>query len=114
MALEARFRWISHALSHVNERLGSAEGQRFFIEEEVEAITRRKFDGRAFHINPFADAIRRAMYQVSLIKSFLEYCLGATGGSPEKEHRYRLRFQTLEDFEHMLDDDDFPYPHVVW
>lgn len=113
MAFAARLSWIDDAFLLLAQRPRPNPGKAL-IEEKAEVIARRMFDGKAYRIHPLADAIRRALYKMSLIKEFLEHYLRAGSNAPEQAHRKRLRFQTLVDFQKMMNDEDLPFPDVVY
>jgi len=106
-AFAARVSWIKRALRDL-----TGDGGEALLNMAEECA--RGFDSRAPKLEASADRLRRLLYKYSILKCFLEARAGAGVNELEIAHRHRLRYQTLQDFDQMVLDGDFPFPDVVY
>lgn len=60
------------------------------------------FDRTAVRLDPEVDAIRKQLYELSLLKTLINIQLGTGNNVLEARFRSRLICQDLEDFERMI------------
>lgn len=71
------------------------------------------FDIFASKIHPSADAMRRELFVLSVMKEYLEQVAGGGHNAEEASHRNRLCNQTREDYLQMSVNADYPSADIV-
>jgi len=84
------------------------------VGEAAELACRLCFDPRSTKLDPLTDAIRRTLFKLSCIKTYIEYHLGSYVCQLEPAHRHRLLYQTSADYFVMLENAEYPPTEVIF